>query len=85
MLVGALDMEFLHCLLVISAAIFRRKLEVPQDNHLLFEIGSSRLQHSDGLRFLDKAAVISDADKETAEATSPWRLCTVTQVEELKI
>ncbi|GAU13785.1 hypothetical protein TSUD_82940 [Trifolium subterraneum] len=70
---------------VISAAIFRRKLEVPLDNCLLFEKGSSRLEHSDGLRFLDKAAVISDADKETAEVTSPWRLCTVTQVEELKI
>jgi peptide/histidine transporter 3/4 len=43
---------------VISAALFKRKLEVPQDNCLLFEIGvanssterSSRLEHSDGLR-----------------------------------
>ncbi|XP_045826944.1 protein NRT1/ PTR FAMILY 8.3-like isoform X1 [Trifolium pratense] len=78
---------------VISAALFKWKLEVPQDNCLLFEIGvtnssiegSSRLEHTDGLRFLDKAAVISDAEKERPEATSPWRLCTVTRVEELKI
>ncbi|CAI8617675.1 unnamed protein product [Vicia faba] len=93
MLGGDLDMEFLHCLLVISSALFKWKLEVPQDSCLLFELavknssieGSSRLEHSDGLRFLDKAAVISDAEKERAEVTSPWRLCTVTQVEELKI
>ncbi|KAL5054790.1 hypothetical protein RYX36_035472 [Vicia faba] len=78
---------------VISSALFKWKLEVPQDSCLLFELavknssieGSSRLEHSDGLRFLDKAAVISDAEKERAEVTSPWRLCTVTQVEELKI
>lgn len=29
--------------------------------------------------------MISDAEKESTEATSPWRLCTVSQVEELKI
>ncbi|MCI02001.1 peptide transporter PTR2-like, partial [Trifolium medium] len=42
---------------VISAALFKWKLEVPQDNCLLFEIGvtnssiegSSRLEHTDGL------------------------------------
>lgn len=33
-------------------------------------------------RFLDKAAVITNA--EAANANNPWRLCTVTQVEELK-
>ncbi|KAJ1430531.1 Proton-dependent oligopeptide transporter family [Sesbania bispinosa] len=78
---------------VIAAALHKWKLEVPQDSRLLFEKavrnssfeGSPRLEHTDGLRFLDKAAVISDAEKESAEATNPWRLCTVTQVEELKI
>ncbi|CAL5213918.1 unnamed protein product [Lathyrus oleraceus] len=78
---------------VISAALFKWKLEVPQDICLLFEREmksssierSHRLEHSDGLRFLDRAAVISDTEKERAEMTSPWRLCTVTQVEELKI
>ncbi|CAK8578266.1 unnamed protein product [Lathyrus sativus] len=78
---------------VISAALFKWKLEVPPDICLLFEREmknssierSHRLEHSDGLRFLDKAAVISDEEKERAEMTSPWRLCTVTKVEELKI
>lgn len=43
------------------------------------------LRSSTLFRFLDKAAVISDAEKESLGVTNPWRLCTVTQVEELKI
>ena len=35
------------------------------------------------IRFLDKAAVISPA--EDPSESDPWRLCTVTQVEELKV
>ncbi|KAJ1399957.1 Proton-dependent oligopeptide transporter family [Sesbania bispinosa] len=78
---------------VVAAALHKWKLEVPQDSCLLFEKavrnssfeGSPRLEHTDGLRFLDKAAVISDVEKESAEVNNPWRLCTVTQVEELKI
>ncbi|XP_030970496.1 protein NRT1/ PTR FAMILY 8.3-like [Quercus lobata] len=34
---------------------------------------------------LDKAAVVSDAESKSEELSNPWRLCTVTQVEELKI
>jgi len=34
-------------------------------------------------RFFDKAAVLAQSDK-VKESTNPWRLCTVTQVEELK-
>jgi peptide/histidine transporter 3/4 len=41
--------------------------------------------YSTFFRFLDKAAVISDDEKERVEESSRWRLCTVTQVEELKI
>jgi peptide/histidine transporter 3/4 len=36
-------------------------------------------------RCLDKAAVVSDADIKSGDFSNPWRLCTVTQVEELKI
>lgn len=36
-------------------------------------------------RCLDKAAVVSDAESKSEEFSNPWRLCTVTQVEELKI
>lgn len=51
--------------------------------------GSRRLAHTDQFRFLDKAAVkpsssSSSSDNKAAAAPSPWRQCTVTQVEELK-
>ena len=38
-------------------------------------------------RWLDKAAVISDGDfgKEGSTTPNPWKLCTVTKVEELKM
>jgi peptide/histidine transporter 3/4 len=36
-------------------------------------------------RFLDRAAIISSADVKRETYTDPWKLCTVTQVEELKI
>lgn len=36
-------------------------------------------------RFLDRAATISSADLKSESFTDPWKLCTVTQVEELKI
>ncbi|RLM64262.1 hypothetical protein C2845_PM16G18710 [Panicum miliaceum] len=48
----------------------------------LLEPEREQLEHTDQFRFLDKAAVVTGADLEDA---SPWRLCTVTQVEELKI
>jgi peptide/histidine transporter 3/4 len=39
------------------------------------------------IRFFDKAAIVGVSEKEAAAPTlcSPWKLCTVTQVEELKI
>lgn len=36
-------------------------------------------------RFLDKAATVTDLDIKNDTFSDPWRLCTVTQVEELKI
>ncbi|KAF9672803.1 hypothetical protein SADUNF_Sadunf11G0082200 [Salix dunnii] len=36
-------------------------------------------------RCLDKAAIMSEAEIKSGDFTDPWRLCTVTQVEELKI
>ncbi|VAH72037.1 unnamed protein product [Triticum turgidum subsp. durum] len=68
-----------------------RKLGVPVDGSALYETadresgieGSRKLEHTEQFRFLDKAAVETQADK-TATGPSPWRLCTVTQVEELK-
>lgn len=68
-----------------------RKLGVAVDGSALYETadkesgieGSRKLEHTRQFRFLDKAAVETQADR-TAAAPSPWRLCTVTQVEELK-
>ncbi|CAJ2640234.1 unnamed protein product [Trifolium pratense] len=45
--------------------------------------GSRKLDHTDELRFFDKAAVLGQSDK-VKDSINPWRLCTVTQVEELK-
>ncbi|XP_020200799.1 protein NRT1/ PTR FAMILY 8.1 [Aegilops tauschii subsp. strangulata] len=69
-----------------------RKLGVPVDGSALYETadresgieGSRKLEHTGQFRFLDKAAVETQADKTAATGPSPWRLCTVTQVEELK-
>lgn len=36
-------------------------------------------------RCLDKAAILSEAEVSTGNFSNPWRICTVTQVEELKI
>uniref|UniRef100_A0A2P2KZ57 Putative peptide/nitrate transporter n=1 Tax=Rhizophora mucronata TaxID=61149 RepID=A0A2P2KZ57_RHIMU len=44
--------------------------------------GSGKIVHTDDFRCLDKAAL---QVKEDGDDKSPWRLCTVTQVEEVKI
>lgn len=75
---------------VMVAAFRNWTVKVPTDEHQLFErkddasaIGGIRkLRHTRNLSFLDKAAVRSnlEMDKE-----NPWKLCSVTQVEELKL
>ncbi|CAK9144424.1 unnamed protein product [Ilex paraguariensis] len=70
-----------------------RKRKVPFDSSELvglYEVpgkvsaikGSNKIAHSDDFRCLDKAALQL---KEDSVDPSPWRLCTVTQVEEVKI
>ncbi|CAL4953177.1 unnamed protein product [Urochloa decumbens] len=76
---------------VVVAAITKWRVVAPEDAAELHECeaddgmsaiqGSRRLAHTDQFRFLDKAAVETPVDK---SRPSPWRLCTVTQVEELK-
>ncbi|XP_061347200.1 protein NRT1/ PTR FAMILY 8.1-like [Gastrolobium bilobum] len=77
---------------VIVASIRNYHVEVPNDKSLLYEItdtqesaiqGSRKLDHSNGLRFFDKAAVLGNSG-DVKDSVNPWRLCTVTQVEELK-
>lgn len=79
---------------VVVAATRKASVDVPTDSSLiLYEmpgkesaiVGSRKLMHTDGLKFFDRAATIADSEDISPETTDPWRLCTVTQVEELKI
>ncbi|KAI5071268.1 hypothetical protein GOP47_0013519 [Adiantum capillus-veneris] len=78
---------FLRNTQVLVAALRKHRLAVPKDSALLHEYkedvsaipGCRKLHHTCTLSFLDKAAVL-----EVADTSSCWRLCTVTQVEELK-
>ncbi|CAN6305660.1 unnamed protein product [Urochloa humidicola] len=77
---------------VVVAAVRNRHLHLPDDNSLLYEITSSppeddaghKINHTNQFRFFDKAAV-TPSDNESRAQMSSWRLCTVTQVEELKL
>ncbi|KAK7301805.1 hypothetical protein RJT34_12681 [Clitoria ternatea] len=76
---------------VVVASVRKYHVEVPADKSLLYETaesesvikGSRKLDHTNELRFFDKAAVLGELDN-VKDSVNPWRLCTVTQVEELK-
>ncbi|KAL5224930.1 hypothetical protein ABZP36_011569 [Zizania latifolia] len=73
---------------VLVAALRNHRLNLPDDSSALHQLpsltdGDYRIQHTSQFRFFDKAAILSD-EKAAAQA-SPWRLCTVSQVEELKM
>ncbi|KAK3028617.1 hypothetical protein RJ639_039960 [Escallonia herrerae] len=77
---------------VFVAAVAKRSLPYPSSADLLYEIPRSQksqarlIGHTNKLRFLDKAAIIEGNETLSAEkGPSPWRLATVTQVEELKL
>ncbi|KAL0448361.1 UNVERIFIED_CONTAM: protein NRT1/ PTR FAMILY 8.1 [Sesamum latifolium] len=76
---------------VLVASLRKYRVEVPGDESILYEaadveatiVGSRKLDHTNQFRFLDKAAVEKESDHSRG-SVNPWRLCTVTQVEELK-
>ncbi|XP_038974275.1 protein NRT1/ PTR FAMILY 8.3-like isoform X2 [Phoenix dactylifera] len=78
---------------VLVASCRKMSLEVPTDCTLLHEVndknsdnlGQERLMHTEEFRFLDKAAIILYSDLKDNDPQSSWKLCTITQVEELKI
>ncbi|KAM3270349.1 protein NRT1/ PTR FAMILY 6.2 isoform X1 [Capsicum chacoense] len=74
---------------VILAAIRKRNMNVPYDVGMLYETNTeaSRIQHSEQFRFLDKAAIVEEGDFEDYANSNPnpWKLCTVTRVEEVKM
>ncbi|KAL3747683.1 hypothetical protein ACJRO7_016480 [Eucalyptus globulus] len=75
---------------VVAASIKKRSLEVPYDVGYLYENGpeGSRIHHTDQFRCLDKAAVVAEGDFVQGghnSAPNPWKLCSVTRVEEVKM
>ncbi|XP_026441673.1 protein NRT1/ PTR FAMILY 6.2-like [Papaver somniferum] len=73
---------------VIAASVKKRKLEFPSSIELAYEDSSEdrRLQRTDQFRFLDKASIIAgDNEKPKHLPPNPWRLCSVTKVEEVKM
>uniref|UniRef100_A0A0D3GFZ7 Major facilitator superfamily (MFS) profile domain-containing protein n=1 Tax=Oryza barthii TaxID=65489 RepID=A0A0D3GFZ7_9ORYZ len=77
----------------VFVAAYRKRHIVPPPGDHLHEVdgegsairGVGKLAHSDQLRFLDKAATATEEDYHDGNAKNPWRLCTVTQVEEAKL
>ncbi|XP_024180012.1 protein NRT1/ PTR FAMILY 6.2 [Rosa chinensis] len=76
---------------VIVAAIRKRKMPLPFDVALLYENypEASRTGHTDQFRLLDKASIVAEEDSQRNEPAgsvpNPWKLCSVTRVEEVKM
>ncbi|KAJ9545514.1 hypothetical protein OSB04_025221 [Centaurea solstitialis] len=76
---------------VCVAAFLKRRLPYPSDPSSFYEVpkaGDSQgrlLCHTKSLRFLDKAAILEDEDTLEKMQQDPWRLSTVTRVEETKL
>ncbi|CAL4884823.1 unnamed protein product [Urochloa decumbens] len=79
---------------VVVAACRKISRRVPADAAMLHEVSDKvdpqpKIAHTGDFSFLDKAAIITESDfgEVIAEeaGSSSWKLCTVTQVEELKI
>uniref|UniRef100_A0A453QPF4 Uncharacterized protein n=1 Tax=Aegilops tauschii subsp. strangulata TaxID=200361 RepID=A0A453QPF4_AEGTS len=76
---------------VLVAAVRKWRVQLPDDVSLLYELTTSsssaesrhKIQHTNQFRFLDKAATLDKTC--TTLPMCSWSLCTVTQVEELKI
>lgn len=76
---------------VIVAAIKKSKMDLPYDTNLLYENNpeASRIHHTQQFRFLDKAAIVAEGDFESGPGgvapPNPWKLCSLTRVEEVKM
>ncbi|CAA3015266.1 NRT1 PTR FAMILY -like [Olea europaea subsp. europaea] len=77
---------------VLVVAFKKRKLKLPEQPWCnLFSYFppnsiKSKLAYSDQLRFLNKAAIITEVDEinKDGSAANPWGLCSIQQVEEMK-
>ncbi|KAE8796979.1 Peptide transporter PTR2 [Hordeum vulgare] len=77
---------------VVAAACKKINIKVPVEAGHLYEVGDKidspqpKIAHTSDFKFLNKAAVVTQSDmEERPEEATSWKLCTVTQVEELKI
>ncbi|CAM0944364.1 unnamed protein product [Alopecurus aequalis] len=79
---------------VVVAAVRKRKVNAVASQELKFYNGTGAdsktsdgvLAPSDSFSFLNRAALITDGDMDTADCSvvRPWRICTVEQVEDFK-
>ncbi|KAM3287519.1 protein NRT1/ PTR FAMILY 7.3 isoform X1 [Capsicum chacoense] len=77
---------------VIVAATRKWKIEQPSrglelyegDGQDLADNGSRRILHTQGFKFLDRAAIITSKDIGVVLVNNQWHLCSVSQVEEVK-
>ncbi|KAJ0780264.1 putative proton-dependent oligopeptide transporter family, PTR2 family proton/oligopeptide symporter [Helianthus annuus] len=76
---------------VCVAAFAKRNLPYPSNPDELHEVSKSEkvqerlLCHTETFKFLDKAAIIDEQDYSDEKQHNPWRLSTVTRVEEMKL
>lgn len=83
---------------VFVAAFLKRSQESPSNSHMLHgskieqwnsvsavSNGTTNLNHTDRFRFLDKACIRKQEGNNNNAKESSWRLCTVNQVEQVKI
>ncbi|KAL8040628.1 hypothetical protein ABFX02_10G110100 [Erythranthe guttata] len=75
---------------VLVVAVKKRNLNSTSNVEQLYETHpqESRIPRTCQFRSLDKAAIIDDGDKDTmieSGTPNPWRLCSVTKVEEVKM
>ncbi|KAK8291524.1 hypothetical protein V6Z11_D06G064000 [Gossypium hirsutum] len=78
----------IQILQVLVAAIRKRNVKFPSNISRLYEDPAQelRLSHTNRLRCLDKATIITNKDNRTTSLTpNPWSLCSVTRVEEVKM
>ncbi|KAL2323819.1 hypothetical protein Fmac_022877 [Flemingia macrophylla] len=74
----------------VFTAAFRKWHVAPAKAEELFEVdgpqsaikGSRKIRHTNDFEFMDKAATIKENEEHSPK--NPWRLCTITQVEEAK-
>ncbi|KAK9291166.1 hypothetical protein L1049_009354 [Liquidambar formosana] len=83
---------FVRLAQVVVAAVKKRKVVAPADPGLLYENKEldaaislqGRLLHTNQFKWLDSAAIVTDADATDSNRPNLWRLATVHRVEELK-